>query len=150
MSLEKGFWASIKRSTVHMEGLSGDRIESEATPGFPDLVLCYNGVYALLELKVAKSNKLILTQSQLPWHKIHDKAKGNHWIFFKNENVYGVFKVKNVNKDYIKNMVDGCSKICLEGQWLMYDDHLILTRSNDLPLKEIYKRIIEYVCKKRY
>lgn len=149
MSLEKDFWASIKRNTAHMEGLSGDRIESEVTPGFPDLVICYNGVYALLELKVAKSDKIILTQAQMPWHSIHEKAKGNHWLLYKNDDVYGVFKIKDVKKEAIKHTSEGCS-IKLDGQYLLYDNHLIVTKNSDTPLREVFKRIIEYVCKKRH
>jgi Holliday junction resolvase len=148
MSLEKDFCRSIINCTKGIPCLSLDRIESSCTPGFPDIVACLEGIYGLLEIKVAKSNKLILTQAQMPWHKLHEEVKGNHWLLYKNDDVYGVFKIKDVKQEAIKHTSEGCS-IKLDGQYLLYDNHLIVTKNSDTPLREVYKRIIEFVCKKR-
>lgn len=139
----------MKTATKEMVGLDLNRIESEVTPGFPDVILCHLGEYALLELKVAYSNKLFLTPAQLPWHSIHEKAKGNHWILYKNDTVYGVFKLRDVKEDKLHSSISG-TKICLEGSWLHYDNHLILVKEEVGTNEEIFKRIIEYVCKKRH
>ena len=55
------------------------RLESWATPGVPDVMLCAeNGAFCFLELKVVKHKKINLSPHQCAWLSRHGHA--NTWI----------------------------------------------------------------------
>ena len=59
--------------------IESTRLESWATPGVPDVVLCAeNGEFCFLELKIAKHKKIDLSPHQCAWLSRH--AHANCWI----------------------------------------------------------------------
>ena len=79
MKPERKFWHEIKTFiTKNNCKLSFTRLENSASWGTPDL-LGYNsnGVFFTVELKVAKSNKVIFSPHQIAFHVKHPT---NTWI----------------------------------------------------------------------
>jgi len=61
------------------------RLESWATPGVPDVMLCAeNGAFCFLELKVVKHKKINLSPHQCAWLSRHFHA--NSWIITRDSN----------------------------------------------------------------
>ncbi len=146
----------------------GDRlivepVENISSPGFPDVLVCWDGVYALVELKVEKSDRVFLEPSQYAWHRGHTKAGGNCWLLYRAKNdVVGVFKLSGVSKDKI-NVASSGDKMSLklEDTWIEYTDHFIPNKAtifndfhdkedeeSELTLTSKYMRCIKYICRK--
>lgn len=78
MRSEKRFWGQLKRrlDRIDKQKLHYERLESIYGTGLPDVLVCYCGGYALLELKVYPNK---LSPNQKVWHRNHAKAGGNVW-----------------------------------------------------------------------
>ena len=70
---ETNFWKSLKKLLGSGKGYCYSRIESYATPGFPDCVIFHNVTgFFTVELKVAtSSNKIHISAFQQAWNTIY-------------------------------------------------------------------------------
>lgn len=74
--LEKNFWQRWKRQLdkVSKKDLHYERIENRMGTGIPDVMLCYKGLYAFVELKVHPNKR---QANQRVWHRRHERVGGN-------------------------------------------------------------------------
>jgi hypothetical protein len=73
----------LKKTTRRIETT---RLESWATPGVPDVMLCAeNGLFAFLELKVVHYRKIDLSPHQCAWLSRHSHS--NCWIITRNSDL---------------------------------------------------------------
>ena len=82
--------------------IESTRLESWATPGVPDVVLCQeNGLFCFLELKIVKHKKIDLSPHQCAWLSRH--AHANCWIITRDSslaiNVYHGSAVVDLRMD---------------------------------------------------
>lgn len=84
---ESSFWKQVKTGLSNTDVVC-TRIENSSTPGVPDLLLLDRKKnFHLLELKVAKGNKVLLSPHQVSFATRHRGA--NSWIVVKkDETVY--------------------------------------------------------------
>ena len=66
--------------------IEATRLESWATPGVPDVMLCAeNGLFSFLELKIVKHKQINLSPHQCAWLSRHGHA--NTWIIARDSNL---------------------------------------------------------------
>ena len=71
MPTESNFWKQLKRNLPKKTFVQ--RLENKSGGGVPDVFALVDGLPVWLELKVAKSNKVIISPHQIAWHVAHPK-----------------------------------------------------------------------------
>jgi Holliday junction resolvase len=93
---EKELWAAIKNAVSKEASIHAFRVENTACPGTPDVLICYDGIYSMIELKVVEKGKLHFRPAQINWAINHIKAGGNYWAIFKSEEGVHAINFKNI------------------------------------------------------
>ena len=77
---EASLWQAFKAGILkYQPSWAYTRVESRATLGFPDLLLMdHNGAFHLVEMKVAKKNKVEISPHQVAFASKH--KRGSCWI----------------------------------------------------------------------
>jgi hypothetical protein len=110
---ESELWKKIKRQLekIPKEDIHYERIENRYGTGIPDVLLCYQGNYSLLELKV-HPNKL--QKNQRVWHNWHTRAGGNVWIVTYKDATNTLFLAKTENEESNKEIEFSIQKLLEE------------------------------------
>ncbi len=87
---ESSFWKQVKTGLSNTDVVC-TRIENSSTPGVPDLLLLDRQKnFHLLELKVAKGNKVLLSPHQVSFATRHWGA--NSWIAVKKDDTVYLYR----------------------------------------------------------
>ena len=74
---ESRLWKSLRDGVT---GIHWVRIESWASPGVPDVNGCGDFGEFWIELKVTKSNRVVLSPHQISWHLTRARHSGRSYI----------------------------------------------------------------------
>ena len=79
---ETRLWKSLKKCLKDGEGYLVSRLESYATPGFPDCLIFHNVTgFFTVELKIAQpNNRISLSSFQIAWNMRHALAGARSYI----------------------------------------------------------------------
>ena len=78
---ESLFWQSLRKKLP--KKTHATRIENRHGAGVPDVHIAQDGVSYWVELKVAKSNKVLITADQVAWHAAYTRCGGRSFILVK-------------------------------------------------------------------
>ena len=78
---EANFWNSIRSNLP--KNCHATRIENKHGGGVPDVHLVWNGLSFWLELKVSKSNAIIIRPHQIAWHAAYWARGGSTFYLVK-------------------------------------------------------------------
>ena len=78
---EARFWQSLRKKLP--KKTHATRIENKHGGGVPDVHIAQDGFVYWVELKVAKSNKVLISPDQTAWHVAFNRCGGQSFILVK-------------------------------------------------------------------